>query len=104
MIKSFAHKGLELFFLTDETKGIQFKHRAKLRIVLDWLDAATCPSDVNFPGSMLHPLKGDLQGYWSVKVSGNWRITFRFEDGNAHVVDYQDYHKNINEAFIWITA
>ncbi len=92
MIKSFAHKGLEQFFLTGETKGIQFKHATKLRIILDWLDAATAPSDVNFPGSMLHPLKGDQKGHWSVRVSGNWRITFRFEDGNAYIVNYQDYH------------
>ena len=92
MIKSFAHKGLELFFYTDNTKGIQAKHAAKLRLILDLLDAASCASDMNFAGSYLHPLKGTLQEHWSVRVSGNWWLTFRFEDGNAYIVNYQDYH------------
>lgn len=60
--------------------------------MLDRLDNASVVQDMDAPGYALHPLKGDLKGYWSVKVSGNWRLTFRFEDGNAYVVDYQDYH------------
>ena len=92
MIKSFAHKGLEVFFLTGSTKGIQAKHAGRLGYILDLLDAAASVRDMNFPGSNLHPLKGDLAEHWSVKVSGNWRLTFRFENGNAYVVNYQDYH------------
>lgn len=92
MIKTFAHKGLEVFFLTGSTKGIQAKHARRLGMILDLLDSARTPSDMNFPGSRLHMLKGDLAGLWSVTVSGNWRLTFRFHEGDAYIVDYQDYH------------
>ena len=92
MIKSFAHKRREVFFLTGSTRGIQAKHAARLGYILDLLDAAASAGDMNFPGSYLHSLKGDLAGHWSVRVSGNWRLTFRFEDGSAYVVNYQDYH------------
>ena len=92
MIKSFAHKGLEDFFYEGTTKGIQAKHADRLRRRLDRLDTAGAVKDMDVVGYDLHPLKGDLKGHWSVKVSGNWRLTFRFEDGNAYVVDYQDYH------------
>ena len=92
MIKSFAHKGLEEFFLTGTTRGIQAKHAAKLEWILDLLDAATRPEQMRFAGSDLHKLKGDLQNHWSVKVSGSWRLTFRFEGEDAYLVNYQDYH------------
>ena len=92
MIKSFAHKGLEVFFFTGSTKGIQAKHSRRLSMILDLLNHAGEAVDMDFPGSRLHLLKGNLAGLWSVTVSGNWRITFRFEDGNAFIVDYQDYH------------
>lgn len=92
MIKSFAHKGLENFFFTGNTAGIQQKHSDKLKVILDWLNSATHPHDMNFPGSNLHQLKGNLHGIWSVKVSGNWRVTFRFQDEDVYVVDYIDYH------------
>ena len=92
MIKSFAHKGLEDFFLTGSTKGIQAKHADKLEMILDLLDAAEKPEQMNFHGAKLHQLKGSLKNHWSVKVSGNWRVTFCFEEGHAHVVNYQDYH------------
>ena len=92
MIKSFAHKGLEEFFLTGSTRGIQAKHAVKLDLILDLLDKAATPEDASFPGSRLHKLKGDLKNHWAVKVSGNWRITFRFEAGDAYIVNYQDYH------------
>jgi len=92
MIKSFDHKGLESFFYEGTTKGIQAKHATRLRFILDLLDFAEVVEDMNFSGSGLHPLKGKLTGHWSVKVSGNWRLTFRLEDGNAYVVNYQDYH------------
>lgn len=92
MIKTFAHKGLEVFFLTGNTKGIQAKHSRRLAMILDLLDSARTPSDMNFPGSRLHMLKGNLAGLWSVTISGNWRLTFRFHEGDAYIVDYQDYH------------
>ena len=92
MIRSFAHKGLEEFFLTRSTKGIQANHAARLDYLLDRLDRARIIQDMEYPGSGLHRLKGDLKNHWSVKVSANWRVTFRFEDGDAHVVNYQDYH------------
>jgi proteic killer suppression protein len=92
MILSFEHKGLEAFFYEGTTKGIQAQHAARLRRLLDQLNFAEVIQDMDFSGSGLHPLKGTLKGYWAVKVSANWRMTFRFEDGNAHVVNYQDYH------------
>ncbi len=92
MIKSFRHKGLQKFFFDGTKKGIQPKQAEKLADILDLLDAASETKDTNFPGSNLHPLKGDLRGFWSVKVSGNWRIIFRFEKGDVLDVDYVDYH------------
>ncbi|MEP5232078.1 MAG: type II toxin-antitoxin system RelE/ParE family toxin [Alloalcanivorax sp.] len=92
MIKSFRHKGLRRFYETGATKGIQAKHVPKLRRQLARLDVAAGPQDMNVPGWDLHPLKGTLQNHWSVKVSGNWRLTYTFENGDAVLVDYQDYH------------
>ena len=92
MIKSFAHKGLERFFLDGVKKGIQTKHAEKLADILDLLDAASAVTDMNFPGSSLHQLKGKLKGFWTVKVSGNWRVIFQFKNGNAFDVNYVDYH------------
>lgn len=92
MVKSFDHKGLEAFFYEGITKEIQAKHAARLSRQLDRLDSAATVQDMEVAGYDLHPLKGKLKGHWSVKVSGNWRLTFRFEDGNAFVVHYQDYH------------
>lgn len=92
MIKSFVHKGLEKFFLTGSTAGIQAKHAAKLRLILELLHRAKTAEDANFHGAQLHPLKGDKKGLWAVRVSGNWRVVFRFQDGDAEVVDYLDYH------------
>lgn len=92
MIQSFSHKGLEDFFYDGTTRGIQARHADRLARILDRLDAAEDVQDMGYPGSGLHPLKGELKGLWSVKVSGNWRVVFRFEDGNAFVVDYLDYH------------
>jgi len=92
MIKSFKHKGLKLFFETGSTKGIKQNHRQKLRIRLAALDTATCIEDMDLPGYRLHSLKGNRKGLWAIDVSRNWRIVFRFEDGNAYVVDYEDYH------------
>ena len=92
MILSFKHKGLDLFSTTGSTAGIQAKHATKLRLQLDALNRATCPQDMNAPSWRLHPLKGNLKEHWSITVNGNWRITFKFENGHAEIVDYQDYH------------
>ena len=92
MIKSFRHKGLEQFYETGSTRGIQASHAPKLRRQLARLDASVVPQDMNIPGWDLHPLKGSLKGHWSVKVNGNWRLTFMFDDGDAVLVNYQDYH------------
>ena len=92
MIKSFSHKGLEDFFYDGTKKGIQAKHAAKLSMILDLLDAAANISDMGFPGSGLHLLEPKKNKIWAVKISGNWRVTFRFEEGDAYIVDYLDYH------------
>jgi proteic killer suppression protein len=92
MIKSFKHKGLEAFFLSGSKKGIQPHHAAKLQVQLATLDNAAGPEDMNAPAWRLHPLSGNLAGHWSVTVSGNWRLTFRFVGKDAELVDYQDYH------------
>lgn len=92
MIKSFSHKGLERFFSDGNKKGIQAQHAQKLADILDLLDAATTVQDMNFPGSNLHQLKGKLRVFWSVRVSGNWRVVFRFDNGDAFDIDYLDYH------------
>ena len=92
MIKSFKHKGLRKFFESGNRKGIKAEHTSKLARILDRLDASLQPSDMNLPGYKLHQLLGKDKGTWSVRVSGNWRVTFQFEDEDASVVDYRDYH------------
>ena len=92
MILSFRHKGLERFFRTGSTAGIQAKHAKRLRLILAQLEQAASISDMILPGLSLRPLKGERKGTWAVTVQANWRITFRFENGNAEVVNYEDYH------------
>lgn len=92
MIKGFKHKGLESFFFSGSKKGIQSKHELKLRLQLAMLDAAITSDDMNKPGWGFHRLKGDRAAIYSVSVNGNWRMTFEFEDGHAHIVNYEDYH------------
>jgi proteic killer suppression protein len=92
MIRSFRHKGLQRFAETGSKAGIQPVHAKRLRILLTALDAASGPSDMNAPGYDLHPLRGNLEGHWSVSISGNWRLTFSFEAEDTILVDYQDYH------------
>jgi proteic killer suppression protein len=93
MITGFRHKGLEAFYRTGTTKGIQAAHERKLGVILAALDAADGPQDLGLPSFGLHPLKGpDLKGHWSVWVNGNWRVTFRFVETDVELVDYQDYH------------
>lgn len=92
MIKSFRHKGLRRFHATGSTSGIQTSHGKRLRMQLAALDTAQAVEDMDIPGFRLHPLKGKLRGRWSITVNGNWRLTFEFQDGNAYVLDYEDYH------------
>ena len=92
MIKSFKHKGLENFFYTGSKRGILPEHSSRLARILDRLNASNDIKDMNYPGSNLHQLKGDRDGQYSVRVSGNWRVIFDFIDGDAYVVDYGDYH------------
>lgn len=92
MIRAFRHKGLGRFFKTGSKAGIQAAHAERLRLILGLLNASTRPEDMALPGLGLHPLKGDRKGTWSVKVSGNWRVTFVFTDSEAEDVDYEDYH------------
>lgn len=92
MIKSFKHKGLKIYFETGKSQGIQASHAKKLRMQLAALDTASSIDDMDIPGYRLHPLKGDRKGLWSISVSGNWRLTFKFADGNVFVLDYEDYH------------
>lgn len=92
VIKSFRHRGLEKFFETGSKAGIPAKHAGKLRLQLFALDNARRPEDMNAPGWRLHRLGGELKDHWAISVSGNWRLTFRFEGEDAIFVDYQDYH------------
>jgi len=92
MIRDFRHKGLERFFHTGNRAGVKAQHAKRLSLQLGALDAAIGPYGMNMPGWRLHPLKGDREGLWAVKVSGNWRIVFEFKDGHAYVVNYEDYH------------
>ena len=92
MIIKFRHKGLETLYYTGSTQGVQATHAAKLGRILALLDVAAGPEDLNVPAFKLHPLKGPLKGHWSIWVSGNWRVTFRFAGTDIELVDYQDYH------------
>ena len=93
MIKSFKHKGLQKFYETGNTSGIQPIHSNKLRTRLVALDTAIILDDLDLPGFRLHPLKGTMKGFWAIDVSKNWRITFKFIDGDVYIINYEDYHK-----------
>ena len=92
MIKSFKHKGLKLFFEKGKTSGIQTKHAKKLCMQLAAIHTAQDIDDINLPGFSLHQLKGEKSNIWSISVNGNWRVTFEFTDGNAYILNYEDYH------------
>lgn len=92
MIVSWKHKGLRIFYETGSTKGINANHVNRLRRILLILDSAIHWSDLELPGWRFHRLKGDLVDYWSVSISGNWRIIFRMYDDQVELVDYLDYH------------
>ncbi|WP_372743269.1 type II toxin-antitoxin system RelE/ParE family toxin [Neptunomonas sp.] len=92
MIKSFKHKGLEKFYESGSTKGIQANHAKKLRMQLAALDTAQTIDDMDIPGYRLHQLTGSRKRTWSVTVNRNWRLTFEFIEGNVYLLDYEDYH------------
>ena len=92
MIKSFRHKGLQRLFDRDEGGKLPPDMLTRIRVVLSTLHAAEELEGMNLPTFRLHPLKGDLKGLFTVTVRANWRIVFRFEDGNAFDVDFVDYH------------
>jgi proteic killer suppression protein len=92
MIKRIRHKGLAEFFHAGNSRGVQAKHVKRLRMILTMLNAATHARQMDAPGLRLHPLKGKPEGRWAVDVDENFRVVFRFEEGNATEVDYGDYH------------
>ena len=92
MILSFKHKGLKRLFDEDDTRKVNQDHVKRLTRILAALDAADSPEQLDAPGWGLHKLKGELKDFYAVKVSGNWRVIFRFEDGDVLDVDYLDYH------------
>ena len=92
MIRKFKHAGLEKFFTSGKKSGIQAKQIARIRLILGRLNASMKPQDMNLPGLELHEMRGHRKGTWTVKVSGNWRITFRFDGVDATDVNYEDYH------------
>jgi proteic killer suppression protein len=92
MIRSIRHKGLKRLYENDDLRGVIPEHAVKLRDILARLDAAGTIEDMDVSDFRLHPLKGELKGLWAVTVRANWRVVFRFADGEAIDVDYIDYH------------
>ena len=92
MIRSIRHRGLRRLYEANDSRGVMAEHVEKLRDILARLDAARVVADMDLPGFRLHRLRGNLRGYWAVTVRANWRVIFRFADGEASEVDYVDYH------------
>ena len=92
MIRRFRHRGLKRLYERDDRSGVNAAHVARLERILTLLDVAQRPADVDLPGYRLHPLKGERKGEWSLSVSGNWRVTFRFDEGDVTDLNYEDYH------------
>ena len=92
MIRFFRHKGLRDLYGRDQARGINPRWLKRIRAILTRLDASKTPADMDLPGLRLHPLKGEFKGFCAVAVSGNWRVVFRFEDGQPYDVDLIDYH------------
>ena len=92
MIRTFRHKGLKRLFERDEASGLRADQVGRIKDALAHLDRSQKPTDLDLPGYRLHALKGNLRGFWSITISGNWRMVFRFEDGDALDVDLIDYH------------
>ena len=92
MLRTFRHRGLKRLYANDDRRSLNAEHVDKIARVLALLNRASRPQDMDLPGFRLHPLKGDLIGFWSVTIRANWRIIFRFEDGDVTDVDLIDYH------------
>ena len=92
MIRSIRHRGLRRLYEDDDSSKLRQDQVERIQDIMEPLDVATEPDDMSLPGLRLHPLKGKLRGFWSVSVSGNWRIIFRFEDGDVYDVELVDYH------------
>jgi toxin HigB-1 len=92
VVASFKHRRLKKLYEDDDRRGLSAAHVGKIKRILARLDEAAEVRSMALPGFGLHPLKGKLKGFWAVSVSGNWRIVFRFENGNAYDVDLIDYH------------
>ena len=90
--KAFRHRGLRRLYEEDDHRGLNAEHIEKIARVLAFLSRAAKPEDLNLPGFRLHPLKGDLAGFWRVTLRANWRIVFKFENGDVTDVDLVDYH------------
>ena len=92
MIQNFKHKGLKQLFESGIAKGVNPKHAKRLKNILALLETAETTEDMDLPGLKLHQLKGDRKETWAVTVSGNWRTTFKIQNGDALDIDYEDYH------------
>jgi proteic killer suppression protein len=92
MLKLIRHRGLKRFYESDDRRGLNAEHVEKIATILAQLDRATKPDDMGLPGFKLHPLKGELNGFWSVTIRANWRIVFRFEGRDVTDVNLIDYH------------
>jgi len=92
VIRSIRHKGLKRLYEEDDHRGVVSQHADRLRDIVVRLDASATVADMDLPGFRLHPLKGEMKGFWAVTVRANWRVIFRFADGDAFDVDYLDYH------------
>jgi len=92
MIISFKHKGLERFYKSGNKSGIQSSHATRLQLILGRLNVSSQSKDMNLPGLSLHQLSGERDDIWSVKVNGNWRVTFKMNGEHAEIVNYEDYH------------
>lgn len=92
MIKKFQHKGLKKLFEKGNSSGVNAKHLKRLKFILALLETAETAEDMDLPGLYLHELKGNRKGILALKVSGNWRVTFKLEEGDALDVNYEDYH------------
>jgi proteic killer suppression protein len=92
MIRSIRHKGLKRLYEDDDRRGVISQHAQKVRDILARLDTAIAVRDMDLPGFRLHPLRGEFEGFWAVTIRANWRVIFRFEEGDALDLDYVDYH------------
>jgi len=92
MVKKFKSKPLRRFYENDDASGLRPDWIEPIREILSLWDQASKPSDMDVAGFDLHPLRGDLKGFWSVRVNRNWRVVFRFDDDEATDVDLVDYH------------